>query len=221
MKKLNRLFAAAVLPFTLPMAIEQWTPVHLPSRELPEVESKDGEWHIVTHGGAGGYAYLLPEPGLEKDPRMKISWRWSVLKFPKTNPSVPFDKKNDDYALRVGVLIADTDENIKVPASIEKLLKAKGVKLSYVVFYNTVGSKTGASACGISPYNDYIVNCLKHATDREKLESASPIEDAMKHFGLPEAESEKLKIIGVWIFADSDNSNSESEAKLNRIQFLK
>lgn len=207
--------------FAFPLAISQWTPVPIGSQRLPEVRSTDGAWVVKTDGNAGGFAFILPTPMDPSSHSVRLSWEWRVSTFPKTTPKIPFEKSSDDYAIRVGALLSDSEEDIKVPRQIEELLKDKKQKLSYVVFYCAVPSLPAGPVCAISPYNDHIVNCLVRAESKYTRVAASPIEDAMKYFKLPESERGLLKIIGVWMFADSDNSHSSSDANLRAVEVSK
>lgn len=204
--------------FALPLAISQWTPVPIGSQKLPEVNSTGGECGIKTDRNAGGFACLLPESTDPSSHSVRLSWEWRVSTFPKTAPKIPFEKSSDDYALRVGALLSDSEEGIKVPRRIEELLKEKGLKLSYVVFYCAVPALPDGPVCAISPYNDHIVNCLVGADSKYKRVAASPIDDAMKYFKLPESEKRLLKVIGLWLFADSDNSHSSSDASFKKVE---
>lgn len=204
--------------FVFPLAINQWTPVPIGSQNLPDVKSTDREWAIKTDGNAGGFVCLLPAPTTPSSQTVRLSWEWRVSTFPKTTPKIPFEKSADDYALRVGALLSDSEEGIKVPQRIEDLLKEKNLKLSYVVFYCAVSSVPNGPLCAISPYNDHIINCLVGADSTYRKVAASPIEDAMRYLKLQESEKRLLKVIGLWVFADSDNSRSSSEAGLRTLE---
>jgi len=50
------------------------------------------------------------------------------------------------------------------------------------------------------------------------MQKAAPFQDLKKQASLSDEQMKKLKLFGVWIFADSDNSDSSSNAYLAEIK---
>lgn len=200
------------------MSLNQWTEVRISPTKHLTIITDGGRWNVSTKNSAGGYAYLFPNPTTIGASGVRVSWRWQVRKFPRMTSILPFHKTNDDYALRIGILVANGSGNIRVPPSIQGLLNARQSKLSYVLFYCAKPLTQEGDSCGKNPYNDRILNCLRPATDQSMDISVAPLEDLARTFQLSYEQAQKLQIIGVWIFADSDNTRSESDADLESIR---
>ncbi|MGE3535700.1 MAG: DUF3047 domain-containing protein [Parachlamydiales bacterium] len=197
-----------------PLSFNQWTPIKVNSHDLPKISSENQEWRIVTNNSAGGYASLFKEAiPLGK---FKLAWEWRVLKYPKVNTVLPFKKENDDSALRVGLLISGDSENISIPRPLKKTLDEKNYKLTNILFYSS--ENVPDEKCGISPYQKGILYCLKHSESQWKTVDTNPMTDLVKGYGISPDQAQKLKVIGLWIFADSDNSESDSESFIRKIQ---
>jgi len=208
--KLSRLLVAVMLP----TSVGQWTPIPIKST-LPKVVGTDSSWQVTTNNSAGGFFYKLTAPA-EGD-FSKISWKWRVDKFPTVTPKAPFTKDTDDYALRVGVVFSNHKKNIKLHSEIEKAVGSEA-KVSYVVFYNASSLASSECVCEKSPYNDYILNCQIPVQKEFSNVERSPVVDLIKGFKVGAEESKKIRVVGIWIFADSDNSHSESEAYLANLR---
>lgn len=200
--------------FVLPLGLDQWTPIKVNSHDLPNVIVEKQEWRIATNNSAGGYASLFKKAvPLGK---CKLSWEWKVLKYPKVDIALPFEKKNDDSALRVGLLLSGDVENIKVPNPLKTTLDERNYKLTNILFYSS--GNLPDEKCGISPYQKGILYCLKHSESQWKTVDTNPMTDLVKAYGISSDQVQKLKVIGLWIFADSDNSVSDSESFIRKIQ---
>ena len=209
MKSLNAWIA-------LPLILNQWVPVPIGSQPLPQVESLGGGWRIQTQGNAGGWAFLLPQP---IGPQAKLAWEWKVAQFPSAQTQFPFEKGSDDYAIRVGALLTNGSDEIRAPQAMKKLLQDHQVKLSYVVFYSATRSAPPTEKrCGLSPYSDQIVYCLIEVGPQVSKSQVQPIEEAIQAFKLPSTQRAKLKLLGLWLFADSDNTKSSSKAELSGLK---
>lgn len=198
----------------IPLSLEQWTPVPINSGPLPQISSAKNEWTIETNKTAGGYVYLLPEKISLASTR--INWDWKVLKYPEVKVSIPFQRKNDDFAIRLGVLVEGTKSVIDIPKSMSNSLDSKKYKLSYIVFYSA--AQEGGEQCDRSPYQNHILYSLKQGSSEWSGVSASPSADLSRQFHLSDSEIKNLKIIGVWLFADSDNSKSQSQGFIRNIR---
>jgi hypothetical protein len=208
---MKKLWLLALVPFQL----DQWTATNFTSKAPVFAETKQ-EWTISTKDSAGGYVYLLPDVETGD-----ISWEWSVQKFPSARPVFPFDKKNDDYAVRVGVLFWSGGKSLSLPSSMEKILEAKKLVVSHALLYGAVSETSSDLRCGSSPYQDRIVYCPKPARTEITKTTVSPIRDIADALHLDDVEKKRLRIVGFWVFADSDNSSSESVATLRNLEIEK
>lgn len=74
--------------------------------------------------------------------------------------------------------------------------------------------------CVKSPFHEAFRNCYISLNVKQKQKVlVLPIQNVQKAFLLNRMELEKLKIVGLWLFADSDNSESRSKAWVENIQF--
>ncbi len=193
----------------IPMSLKEWSPTKIVA-DLPAVTETNSTWKITSDHSAGGYFYELPK----ENPRTVISWQWKVDTFPSVTPRKPFDKASDDYPLRVGIVLTNGDDNIRVPPGI----KTKELpKISYVAFYVASNLPEKECACDTSAYNKYILTCQVPVGKEITRVKKQPIEETARHFHL-EGEKRALKALGIWIFADSDNSKSKSDATLGRLE---
>lgn len=204
----------------IPLALTAWSGIPIGSQKLPSVAVNDGQWGITTNGNAGGYAHFFDPNTLANVPK-ELRWSWRVIEFPKVNPEIPFQKKTDDYALRVGALVSIPGNPIQLPQSLKKKLPANQVPPSFVVFYGAVRSthkqEKSTDRCAPSPYNARILHCLIGAHATFENMTRSPLEDAARHLNSPDFSQAKARFIGLWIFADSDNSQSSSQALIKEL----
>ncbi len=204
--------------FTLPVDLTSWTPTRVNSGSEPKFIVQDQTWTITTESSVGGVAVLLPKSQIASSAdRSQLRWSWSVKTFPNTHPEIPFKKENDDYAIRVGALISDLKTSIRVPAAFQKRLDANEIKLSYVVFYCASKEVPGGEKCGVSPYNDRIINCLVPAKSEFQAITQEPVKDLIRILG---KDNITLQVVGAWIFSDSDNSKSSSTAQVKGLEVL-
>ncbi len=208
----------------VPFVLSQWMPFNIEIKGSPEIKVVQSSLRIMTHGDAGGYAYFFNEPLRMSDGLTQMSWKWKVDQFPNTMPKVPYTKKNEDFALRVGFLFSDGKARIPLPGKLRREFRKRKETLSYVLFYCAVPGKAlkdGGRTCGKSPFHNSIVNCMRKAT-AESLEeiTVNPFKDIQAKFKLNSRQMKRLKIVGVWLFADSDNSKSMSQADIADIQFI-
>lgn len=205
----------------LPLGLEHWTAMPISGRALPEFKVVSQAWNIRTRGSAGGYVQFLEEALLSRAGNLALSWDWKVTRFPKTRPNFPFEKSDDDFAIRVGVLISDGEEQIPVPGEFKKVLMERKQRVAFVVFYCAISKELMKGAlkpsCGTSPYHDHVVNCLLPSQGDWLTNVVFPIKDAIDSLKIPEARRKKLKVIGFWVFADSDNTESDSMGELRSI----
>jgi len=129
------------------------------------------------------------------------------------------NKKNDDYAMRVGVLFSDGVRSMTMPEGLKVQITQKGHALSHVVFYCAAPLGDSGGECIHNPYSDSVVNCLKSAGATKKKENVFPVSDLRKNIAASDLDASKLKIIGLWLFADSDNVESDSDAWVSELKF--
>lgn len=218
----SRGYRSLLAAVAVPLELARWTAVPIHARTFPSFteagESKrEGKnaWKVQSDNAAGGYALLLPQGSYDK-----VQWRWKVTSFPKTASAPPFTKSNDDYAIRVGILLNQGDTAFQVPAPFQKLLDANHAKLSRVLFYLGVPGTPPSENCGVSPYRDEIGYCALGSGPAWTTHRADPRADSRKAFQLSSEEARKLRIIGLWIFSDSDNSSSAAQAELDGVQLF-
>jgi hypothetical protein len=206
----------------IPMTLAEWTKVPIQSRTFPDIKNANDSQIYQTKGSAGGLAYFFRPPLLQNGKIPTLSWTWVVKKHPASHPTFPLDKDNDDYALRVGAVLSNSKDEIKVPSSMVSLLKAAKDHVSYVIFYCATRASNDAEPikqkCGISPYNDHIMNCLMPVSQMSTPVRTHPVEDAANLWHFPDEVRKSVKMIGIWTFADSDNTHSESEAEITKLK---
>ena len=128
---------------------------------------------------------------------------------------MPLAKKDEDFALRVGLLVTDGRSRIPMPRKFRSELKKKNLNLSYVLFYCATNSPE--NKCEKSPFHGKITNCLRKTSNKESKMKAWPWSDLSKAMKIKEAEMKDLKVFGLWLFADSDGSNSKSKATVSQL----
>lgn len=202
--------------------VEKWIKVKVPFRDFPMIsERADGGWVVKTEDDAGGLAALFG-PRLSSDRgALPFSWTWQVKEFPSTKPVLPPDKKNDDYAIRVGFLLSDGKNSLPVPGDVGKLLERKKLKISNVLFYVAVpGGPSSREGCGVSAYDDRIFLCYVKANGAPERVTVDVASDIARVAKLPNTRKLEtpLKVVGSWIFADSDNSETRSWAKIENFE---
>ncbi|MBI4403415.1 MAG: DUF3047 domain-containing protein [Deltaproteobacteria bacterium] len=199
------------------MMIGQWLPVPIGSQPLPTIQQKTSIWEIRTAGNAGGFAFFLPKGKNPLPVRTHLEWSWSVEKYPKIGPKPPTQKEGDDYAIRVGALVAG-NKSLVLPSELSKLVKRHGTAVSYIVFYCASENSKWWGRCIVNPFSDHVVNCFRGAANRMSKVSEMPLDDLVKTLALVAEEAAKLSVSGVWILSDSDNSASESLAHLGELK---
>jgi hypothetical protein len=202
--------------FLIPLQLSQWLPVEI--HGLPEIREAADQWLIKSDKTAGGYVYLLPKANRPTETSMTALWKWKVSQFPNTRPSLPFDKKSDDYALRVGFLFHGPEKPLPLPTPFQKLLAEKNETVTAVLLYNAVTAPLGKGLCGPSPYHERIVYCIQGATSDYSEVSRQPFADLKIVAKESRPAGEHTELIGLWVFADSDDSSSWSEGSLRDLQ---
>jgi len=129
-----RQYLASILG--IPFVLSLWTPFAIDFKGEPKVEVMGTALHISTDEAAGGFAYFLDKPiELSKEKNIKLSWSWTVPKFPNVTPTFPLEKDVEDFALRVGLLLSDGKSRIYLPRKFKKEVKKRIFALPYVLFY--------------------------------------------------------------------------------------
>lgn len=208
----NRLNSVVFAPFIL----SQWMPFALEFEGKPNVQVVRDELRIETKEAAGGFAYLLPQAISLTETNVKFSWKWKVKQFPNVRPKPPFKKENEDFALRVGLLVSDGSSQIPLPRKLKKEIKKRNQALSYVLFY--CASQDQETACGRSPFHQNVLNCLRPAQGEMESMESRPLADLKEAYALSQNQLKRLKVFGIWLFADSDNSESKTFASVSQLQ---
>ncbi|MBC7693803.1 MAG: DUF3047 domain-containing protein [Methylotenera sp.] len=222
-----RLLAVAIFPANMtlhiPMDLAKWQKAPMPGKDFPVITEMKNAWRLQSTHSAGGYVYWLPEPLRVTDENggnlkqvFEATWKWKVLRLPKTQPKIPVTKNNDDFAVRVGFLWSDGKNRLSAMDGVQKKLKVRH-EVSEVLLYNAVADVDPTHSCGASPYDAKILYCLLPSTPQMQEVQVFPLGDLLKSLE-PEAKREiavrPLSLIGLWVFSDSDDSKSSAESQL-------
>lgn len=211
----NKLFKSLLLAgVVIPLDQESWVKTNFPFRFAPDYEFIKQGIQIESDDDLGGYAYKLSRP-IELSQKTKVRIEWNVKKYPNVTPRKPFVKKQDDYPVRVGLILSG-GVKAKIPSSVTKRLPFKQ-DISNIVYYGPAKSKEKKELqCGNSPHNDYAVYCAILAPEGENKVEDQPL------IRLQEVKSLNYptKLLGIWIFADTDDSESESKVLLKKIEIV-
>lgn len=188
----------------IPLQLALWQPAQfqkIPPAQFQEIHQT---FKIETDKTAGGRVFWLKVP-IEK--KAELAFEWNVERFPTAHYSVPLSRKEDDFAIRIGVLYGHTDSeksSLSVAPEFEEQLKKQHRSLESIVFYVAVPQGAGLSGCFPSPYPQI---------------SYCPVEAGQKHsvFKTSVEIPAESKILGIWVFADSDNTKSASLAALYKL----
>lgn len=190
----------------------------------PQIQIEGETLTIKTHQEAGGVAYLLDQPVPLGQKDLKLDWKWRVSQFPQTFKAtwekMPTQKDDEDFALRVGVLLSDGVAQMPLPRKFSRELRKRRQKLSYVVFYCATPKMPKGVKCVKSPFNRQVVNCARSAGSQYQKVEVSPLQEAMEMFQLSSERRKNLTVLGFWLFADSDNSNSKSSAQITSMRMM-
>lgn len=214
--ELNKLFSKLLLGGVLiPLGPSHWTKTNFPFKFAPDYSFKNSQITIESDDDLGGYAHKLSE-SIPINEKSKIVVKWQVDKYPKVTPQLPFDKKNDDYPVRIGLIISGGPK-AEIPKSVLKRLPFKK-EISNIIYYGPIKQhKLSNYFCGESPHNSYAVYCAVPGTKRDKEFTAFPYRDLKS----VKKSKYKAEILGVWLFADTDDSESESKVTLKSIKIQK
>lgn len=203
--------------FSIPLVLNQWTPVPIGSFALPTVQTSKSGWEIQTAGTAGGFLYPFGADRVRALSDLNLSWSWKVHRFPTLAKTDVNEKDADDFALRVGVLIGG-DGEASLPKDFEKAVRGLNDKVSYVLFYSATDRKEYAGKCFKSPFSNRVVNCLKSAGLEPSSVRVTPLSDLVSVLPVSPSLQGRLVATGIWVFADSDNSKSTSQATLSHLE---
>lgn len=198
----------------IPLGSKHWEKTNFPFKWAPSYKFKKSQIKVISDDDLGGYAHKFKkEYKLTEKTRLKIAWQ--VKKFPKVSPRIPFVKKEDDYPIRIGLILSG-GEKAKIPKSVLKKLPFKKT-VSNILYYGPVrADKPMNYFCGDSPHNAYAVYCAVPSDYKEKLFEFMPLRDLIK----VKKSSYQAEILGVWLFADTDDSESKSSVILKSIELL-
>lgn len=198
----------------MPLDQSAWVKTNFPFKFAPNYKFQNKTIQIISDDDLGGYAHRFKTP-IDLSEAVELKLKWQVKKFPSVLPELPFKKKQDDYPLRVGLILGGGSP-AKIPDAVKKRLPFKQ-QISHIVYYGPVTSKVSKKDkyCGNSPHNDYAVYCAVPSSLKSQEFSFKPLVD------LKEVKTIKYKpkLMGLWLFADTDDSESESEIILKAIEF--
>jgi len=211
---------AALFPIHIPLTFPQWTQVHFSDKSSPKFETLAKttdhceQWSVKTANSTGGYVYRLEAPVPLTENETQVSWNWSVTKFP-TIVEPLFEKRSDDFALRVGILVSDGHSSIQEV----RRFTSRPIDVSYVIFFDAYPKKIPeTSNCGLNPYLHRAADCFLLASPKTEHIELNPYGKIRSQFKLSEREMSELRIVGFWIDANSDNSKSSSDATFSDLQ---
>jgi hypothetical protein len=210
-------FSSCWVVIMIPMSLNEWTKVEMPSLSFPIVKEIDNGLHMSTNDSAGGYVYLLKDPIelVAEKSALTLSWDWEVSGFPD---SKNLRRKNgDDYALRVGVLLGNGSSGMRLPPELNAMAKRQKIKISNVVFSCATSLKENSGECFKNPFHDSVVNCLGHASAVKQSQTIvlQRLINEQKDVFTP---GQAYSLLGLWIFADSDNTDSMSQGWLGNLK---
>ena len=203
--------------FSIPLVLNQWTPVPVGSFALPSIQSSKNGWQIQTAGTAGGFLYPFGADRVRALSDLNLSWSWKVDLFPTLAKTDVNEKDADDFALRVGLVIGG-DGEASLPKDFDKAVHGLKDKVSYVLFYSATDRKEYAGKCFKSPFSNRVVNCLKMAGRDLNSVRVTPLSDLLSVLPVSPSLQGRLIATGIWVFADSDNSKSASQATLSQLK---
>jgi hypothetical protein len=198
----------------IPLEPSAWVKTNFPFKFAPDYYFEKNQIRVVSDDDLGGYAHRLKKP-IDLSENFKLNIIWEVKRFPKVLPELPFNKKQDDYPLRVGLILGG-GAAANIPDAVKKKLPFKQ-HISNIVYYGPVTEKVSKKEiyCGDSPHNDYAVYCAVPSPLNKLEVSFSPLEDLKA----TKKVTYKPKLLGLWLFADTDDSESKSEIILHKIEF--
>ena len=228
--KLKKIASQAALGLSLLHGPWDALPVPGPTPAPLQIPKSNFEsiW-LESQGTLGSYVQKLKTPikisKAEDADDVVAHISWMVKVFPNAKSSLPLDKANDDYAIRVGFVFARKGDALKMPEKTgENITEKFGTAVSRVVNYMAVPEETwnGISSqgktCGKSAYESRFMNCLKPATDKDTKFKVLPFLDLKAEFGLSPTEMLEHQLVGVWLVYDSDNTKSKTSARLNQLE---
>lgn len=200
--------------FYAPLQLNKWMEANHPIWAEPKFKLENGQWHIIGDDDFGGYAFILKDPNIKA---RNISYSVKTLKFPKVKHRFPMPKKDDDFGIRIGVLLSDGKTEIAIPGKIKSELKKQGAKLSHIVYYGD--SQNTKFQCGNSPHNNYSIYCLIPSTQSYKKYTHNVVLDLAAIKKLTQEQVKNIKIVGFWILSDSDQSESSIEVYMKDLKY--
>lgn len=124
--------------FGIPFSLQDWESFTIDVSGSPKVFVSGPRLSIRTDEEAGGMAYFLPEPIPLKVKQLELQWNWLISQFPKSTPTIPLQKKDSDFALRLGLILSDGNWRVPLPYKFRKAMMRRGHALTYVLFYSAV-----------------------------------------------------------------------------------
>ncbi|MAF91455.1 MAG: hypothetical protein CL674_09300 [Bdellovibrionaceae bacterium] len=209
-KKLWPLFFAGLV---LPMDLTKWHKTNFLFKAAPDYTSDKKSIFINSEDDLGGYFYRLDkEIPLSSD--SKVKFQYQVQQFPKVSIKLPFDKKNDDYPVRLGLVIGGGEE-ADIPSAVKSRL-GLSTKISNVLYFAPAKVSEKNIFCGDSPHNNYAIYCVLPSDLSQKEFEL----DVLKYLKQVKNLDYSASLLGLWIFADTDDSESKSSVKINNIEIV-
>lgn len=214
MKKLSHKILLAAL--VIPLDMNQWIETSFPFKWEPDFKTSNGVLTIESDDDLGGYAYVIKKE--QRSQKLNLHWQWKVDQFPKPLASFPYQKKDDDYPIRLGLLVNDFGEPMDLPSVVKKRLKKNKTQVTHYVFYVPMPKTVlKEKRCGQSPFSDRGLICqvptVKGKWEKNNLQ---PHEDFKKAF-----KKEKFEFNGLWIFSDTDQTESKSKIHVKDLRLIK
>lgn len=211
-KSLLPLFSSLMLQ--VPLSSNHWKETKFLFQALPEYQFKENKVLIKNKGSIGGYLYLFEKP-IKLNSELVLKVNWTIDNYPKVEIKLPFNKENDDYPFRIGLILTGGERKADIPKFVLSLLPSEAKKISEIIYYGPVEQK-GETFCGISPHNKHSIYCAVPS-----LETKEFIFSPLKDLSLVQKKefNKNLKILAIWLLSDTDDSKSKSRAEIQSISF--
>lgn len=210
MLQFRRLWLTRFLALTiLPLEPGHWHETSFWFKKAPDFQFTKQGLSIQTEAAVGGYFYLLPQ-ARDLGPETWLQVKIQILKQGPGPVAIPFLKQEDDYALRIGLVLAGGPP-AKIPKLVAKKLPVK-TAISQVLYYNFRQQSSKEIDCGASPHNDYATYCLVSVGEGEQEIVLKPWLDLKRSPVKPTML--KPELLGIWLFADTDDTKVLASARL-------
>ncbi|MFK8138934.1 MAG: hypothetical protein AB8E15_11275 [Bdellovibrionales bacterium] len=194
----------------VPMDPSEWVKTKFPFKKFPDFNFSQSI-QISNDSAVGGYFYKLPKP-IEIGSLEFIQLKAQIDKFPKVKINMPFQKKQDDYAFRLGLMLSD-GRNSSIPSFVQSKI-GRQFPVTKMIYFQFASLDGEIEMCGKSPHNSFSIYCVLNTSEgKEFLLNLNLENKALKVL----KNRKKLRLVGLWLFSDTDDSGSKSNAVVRKI----